>query len=231
MDTQADFAFLTEAVAEKFNPLLEGEYLVIQLHSGNLQLKPLHRGFDYFAARTFSELENLGSDCITYVVRLMQQGKLHHVDGAGRATQQSREQNWIIHCNYNNSSLEQNSDLACELEACRCSYPICWSLKNIGFRDIHIQYWSATTCLVEDYGAEIETCPNCGTSLIDETEPEEEAEPEPNCDDCEDWEEVPTVCVGCRYYNGDGYLVCTIHPTGVEEETCPDHWQQDRSVL
>ncbi|MBC1218767.1 hypothetical protein GNF10_27905 [Nostoc sp. UCD121] len=42
---------------------------------------------------------------------------------------------------------------------------------------------------------------------------------------------IPTNCRGCRNFHGIEYegvmLVCAIHPTGIEEKTCPD-WKSFR---
>ncbi len=32
----------------------------------------------------------------------------------------------------------------------------------------------------------------------------------------------PKACVGCVFYHGKGKLICAVHPSGVEEDTCPD---------
>ncbi len=216
MDTQADFIFLIERVADKFNPLQNGEYLVIQICAQSLRLHPLHRGFDYLAARSFCEFENLSSD---YSIRIVQQGKLHHVNASGLPTQQSKEQDWKIHEHYYNARFSPETD--CDIEVCNCSYPVFWSDRSVIARDGETrQAWLPVTCLVEDFGREVNYCPNCNSTLVEEVEPEEVED--------EDCEEVPTACVGCRYYNSDSLLACAIHPLGVDEtvEICPDYSQQ-----
>ncbi len=102
MDTQEDFVFLNDRVADKFNPYQEGEYLVIQTRNG-WRLHPLHRGFDYRTAKSFCDTENMGSDYSHYSVRIIHQGKLHRVDWDGAATEPSREQDWKIEEEYYNA--------------------------------------------------------------------------------------------------------------------------------
>lgn len=221
MDTEADFIFLNERVAEKFNPFQEGEYLVIQVSSGNLRLYALHRGFDYRVARSFCEFENLSSDYSTYSIRVVQQGKLHYVNGNGLPTQQSKEQDWKILEHYYNA--RSASDADCEIKVCNCSYPVFWSDRTIIARDGETrQVWLPTTCLIEDFGREINYCPNCNMTLVEEIE---EVETEPEEGDCQ---EVPDTCVGCSYYNSDSLITCAIHPSGIDEgvEVCPDYWSQ-----
>lgn len=214
MDTKADFLFLLEHVADKFNPFQDGEYLVIQVRSKNLRLRPLHRGFDYQEARSFCDFENLANDYSTYGLRIMHNGKLHHVDGDGLATTQSKEQQWLIHEDYYNARFVDNLD--CEIEVCDCSYPVFWSFSSGNPIFESNQVWQPITCLIDDSGREIDSCPNCGTALIEEMEEETEEE---------DGEQVPSACVGCQYYNSGGLLTCTIHPLGAEGEDCPDYSQ------
>jgi hypothetical protein len=216
MDTQADFIFLQERVAEKFNRLQDGEYLVIQTRSKNLRLHPLHRGFDYKKAKSFCEFENLASDYNHYSERVVHQGKLHHIDCDGLPTKLSLEQDWKIGEHYYNARFAEDAD--CEIEVCNCSYPVFWSFRSVLARNgATSQTWLPITCLVDDFGREINRCPNCNISL----EPEEVED-----DDC--CEEVPDTCVGCRYYNSDDLLTCAIHPLGVDEtvEVCPDYSPQ-----
>jgi hypothetical protein len=211
MDSKEDFTFLLEHKAEKFNPFQEGEYLVIQTRSKNLRLHALHRGFDYRKARSFCEMENMASDYNHYTERVVYQGKLHHVDDDGQATKLSSEQNWLIHEQFYNARFVENLD--CQIEVCACSYPVFWSWEGVD-SNAEPRVWSATTCLVDDFGRKVTHCPNCHISL----EPEEVEEE----DDCE---EVPAPCVSCGFYNSDSLVACAIHPLGLDEqvEVCADY--------
>ncbi|OKH31741.1 hypothetical protein NIES2101_41305 [Calothrix sp. HK-06] len=215
MDTQEDFVFLNDRVAEKFNPYQEGEYLVVQTRSG-WRLHPLHRGFDYRAANKFCEMENLGSDYSHYSVRVVHQGKLHCVDWEGAATKPSKEQDWKIHEEYYNARYKDNLD--CEIETCDCSYPVFW---NYGTRILNgeaSEVWRPITCLVEDHGREIDNCPNCNTRLGNSPEDEE---------DEEYWDDMPPVCEGCRYYySADNSIVCAVHPQGPDDDYICSDWEQ-----
>ncbi|MHC5721198.1 MAG: hypothetical protein ACYTX0_56560, partial [Nostoc sp.] len=68
------------------------------------------------------------------------------------------------------------------------------------------------TCLKNDNdnGRDITVCPNCGEILIED-----------NDDDF-----VMSACQGCSNYHGEFYqdiqLVCAIHPSGCNDENCPD---------
>jgi hypothetical protein len=216
MDNQSDFVFLMERVAQKHNPLQEGEYIVLQTRSKNLRLHPLHRGFDWRKAKSFCEFENMASDFNHYSERVVHQGKLHHINCDGVATKLSFEQDWKIGEDYYNARFAQDAD--CEIKVCDCSYPVFWSFRSVIARNGETRLdWLPITCLVEDFGREINYCPNCNISL----EPEEVEEEE----DCE---EVPALCQGCSYYNTDSPIPCAVHPSGIDEEVefCPDYWSQ-----
>ncbi|BAZ18792.1 hypothetical protein NIES4071_106770 (plasmid) [Calothrix sp. NIES-4071] len=214
MDTKEDFVFLLEHAVERFNPYQEGEYLVVQTRSG-WRLHPLHRGFDYRTAKSFCELENMGSDYNHYSVRIIQQGKLHYVDCDGAATKLSKEQDWKIHEDYYNARYVENSE--CDIEVCSCSYPVFWSYKTCFNSDKEaVEVWHPVTCLVNDNDREIENCPNCGARLIEEDEEDESWEEEY-------WEEAPEPCKGCKYYGSDSPLLCAVHPYGPVNDICPDY--------
>jgi hypothetical protein len=214
MDNPDDFVFLLEEVANRFNPYLQDEYLVIQTRSGNLSLHALHRGFDYQVARDFAEMENLGSDYNHYSVRVMHNGKLHCVDSSGNPTTLSREQDWKIHSDYPTAFLTDERE--CGIEVCECSYPTFWGWGNtINSQGEAVEVWRAVTCLEGDNGREIDTCPNCGISLTSEDELE--------ADDGWDWEQIPEVCTGCKYYAYLDEIVCALHPFGAEGDFCPDY--------
>jgi hypothetical protein len=213
MDTKEDFSFLLEHVAEKFNPYQEGEYLIIQTRSG-WRLHPLHRGFDYRAAKSFCDMENMGSDYSHYSVRIIHQGKLHRVDWDGAPTEPSKEQDWKIAEDYYNARYIERLD--CEIEVCKCSYPVFWNYKSYtNSYGEGATKWRPITCLVEDHGREIDSCPNCGARLIEEDEDESWEE--------EFWEEAPSPCKGCSYYSGESSLLCTVHPYGLVDDICPDY--------
>jgi hypothetical protein len=220
MDTQSDFVFLMERVAQKFNPLQEGEYIVLQTRTKNLRLYPLHRGFDWREAKSFCDFENMASDFNHYSERVVYQGKLHHVNDEGGATKVSFEQDWKILEEYFIARFTPDAD--CEIEVCDCSYPVFYSYRSVVARNGETnQVWLPITCLENDFGREITYCPNCTISLGPEEIEEEE-------DSWFDWEEVPTVCIGCSYYNINSPIPCTVHPLGIdaEVEVCPDYWQQ-----
>lgn len=210
MDTKEDFVFLLEHVAERFNPYQEGEYLVIQTRSG-WRLYPLHRGFDYARAKSKCDMENMGSDYNHYSVRIIHQGKLHHVDWDGVATEPSKEQDWKIHEEYYNARYVE--DLDCEIEVCKCSYPVFWNWKSCVNSDGEATTdWHPITCLVNDHGREIENCPNCRTRLIEEEEDYEE----------EEYSSLPDTCIGCKYYSDNYIMACAVHPYGPDKDICPD---------
>lgn len=223
MDSEADFVFLNERVAEKFNPLQEWEYIVIQTRSSNLRLTPLHRGFDYQKAKSFCEMENMGSDYHHYTVRVVHQGILYHVGDNGLATRVSKEQNWEIKQSYYDARFTEDQD--CEIEVCSCTYPVFWSWRQVpGAGGQMVRDWRPVTCLAEDYEREVNHCPNCNQPLLSLLE-EDIDPPGEDEDDWWDWEEVPETCKGCKYYNLNSEISCAIHPSGVEEN-CKDYSQE-----
>jgi hypothetical protein len=211
MDTKEDFEFLHAYVAEKFNPYDEGEYIVIQTWSKSIRLRALHRGFDYRAAKSFCELENLGSDYNHYSLRIVYQGKLHHVDFDGAPTIKSREQDWKVAADYLQVHYDRNLDG--EIEVCNCSYPVFWALKTyINQHGEGADKLIPVTCLIEDHGRDIDCCPNCSARLIEEE------------DDSEDiWEEAPDTCKGCKYYSDNYFVPCAVRPYGPDDAICPDY--------
>ncbi|BAZ18795.1 hypothetical protein NIES4071_106800 (plasmid) [Calothrix sp. NIES-4071] len=74
------------------------------------------------------------------------------------------------------------------------------------------QRWRPITCLVDDHGRDIDSCPNCGTALIEQDDEEEEEE---------DW--APEPCKGCKYYSSNYLVACAVHPYGPDDDICPDY--------
>ncbi|BAZ18964.1 hypothetical protein NIES4071_108490 (plasmid) [Calothrix sp. NIES-4071] len=219
MDTSYDFAFLVRRVADKFNPYQEGEYIVIQTRSKSIRRIALHRGFDYRAAKQFCELENLGSDYNHYSVRIINQGKLHHVNYDGAVGKLSKEQDWKIAEEYYNARYVE--DLDCEIEICDCSYPIFWNHKSITtLTGESVTDWLPVTCLIDDNGRDISCCPNCGAEFFEDDDyVEEEFDEEENM-----YIDTPEYCLGCSYFHGKRF-VCAVHPEGIEESICKD-WEK-----
>lgn len=221
MDTQEDFLFLEQCIAEKYNPLTEGEYIVIQTRTGSWRLHPLHRGFSYWQADRFAELENLGSDYCHYSVRILHNGKLHKVDTNGYPTEVAKEQDWQVHQQYYDARYVENQD--CDIHTCLCSYPVFWHWRDVpGAYGQTVRDWRSVTCIVEDYGREINHCPNCNQPLLSLLE-EDIDPPGEDEDDWWDWEETPETCQGCQYYNTNSQVACAVHPFGTEDEYCPDY--------
>jgi hypothetical protein len=214
MDSPDDFVFLLEEVANRFNPLYEGEYLVIQVRSGNRRLYALHRGFNYQIAKDFAEMENLGSDYNHYTIRIIHNGKLHHVDASGHPTTESREQDWKIDSTYSHYPY-LTEDRDCGIEVCECSYPVFWSWRSTNdSQGQPEEIWQAVTCLSQDHGRVVTLCPNCQRPLVEVEDYEE------------DWNfyfPIPETCVGCKYYAHTYEIVCALHPKGIEGNFCPDY--------
>lgn len=221
MDNNEEFLFLNPKIAERVNPLQEGEYIVIQTRLGHWRLCPLIRSFSYWEAKSFCDGENMGADYSHYSIRIVHEEKLHRVDINGYPAQISKEQDWQVHPDYYNARYVNNED--CEVETCSCSYPIFWSWQSVpGAGNQMVQDWRAVTCLVEDSGRMVKHCPNCQAPLLIN----EDADPQNEEDGWFGWgDEIPEVCQGCQYYSTE-FAGCAIHPTGVEGETCQDYSHQ-----
>ncbi|WP_392530210.1 hypothetical protein [Nostoc sp. C117] len=109
----------------------------------------------------------------------------------------SEQQFWKIHPDY------KFRDVDGEIEICSCSY-----LYFVGGTQI-------LTCLENDNGSSITLCPNCGISLKQDEDQEED-----------DDDYTPLACLGCSNYDGEFYgdnqLICAIHPYGCGSDFCPD---------
>jgi hypothetical protein len=199
MDTKEDFVFLTDDVADKFNPYQEGEYLVIQVHTKDILLRSLHRGFDYHAAKNFSDLIRLNNRGKHYYLRVIHLKKLYTVNWDGAPVKLAHQQDWKIHEDYYKRHHTENLD--CRVETCVCSYPLFWSWEDYthpnGDPD---QLWRPMTCLIDDHGREVDNCPNCDKKLI-----------------------ASKVCTGCKYYNDNFLLACAVNPCGSVDNICPDY--------
>lgn len=217
MDNQEDFLLLEEHIAERFNPLQEGEYIVLQTRTGSWRLHPLLRTFSYWQAENRCSMENMGADYSHYSVRIVQDGKLHRVDMNGYANQLSKEQDWQIQQEYWNARYVEKAD--CEIETCRCSYPVFWSWRQVlGAGSQMVRDWRALTCLVQDHGRMVSKCPNCEAPLL----VDEDNDPQ-NEEDCWfGWDHAAEMCGDCKYFNFS-FAGCAVHPFGVEGETCPDY--------
>lgn len=179
MNTNSLSSIVQEYEAQYANPIQENEYVALKVPSQGLNLKILHRGFDYQAAKSFCQTHNFGTKHQPYSLRVMLGGKLHHVDCKGTATKQSKEQVWKIslehyqmhHCG---SFHEFLGDYAVGIEVCSCSYPVFWiHERQSGENKGAITFSSPYTCLVEDNGQPIDYCPNCHAPLFEEVEAEE----------------------------------------------------------
>ncbi len=214
MDTPTDFLFLREDIAMRHNPFYEGEYLVIQTSPRRIKLHVEYRTYDYSKAVSRCELENLAHDYSSFAVRVFHEGKLWRFNINGHPTKPSEQQNWDIHPDYLAVHYDRNSDG--EIVVHECSYPYFSSLKSLINRHGEAaEHWQPLTCLQEDEGREINACPNCGYSLVDDEDEDEDED-----------DDVPTACIGCGNYDGEFYgdarLICAIHPYGCSDEICPD---------
>ncbi|BDA76090.1 hypothetical protein CAL7716_102560 (plasmid) [Calothrix sp. PCC 7716] len=208
MDNPIDFQFLDEEFATAFNKV----YLIIRTHPVTATLYVA--GTTNYKEKAISILEssNLGSDAYVFSLRIMQFGKLWNEDSSI-----SQQQDWQIHQEYRKASIDMTVDG--EIIPCDCSYPLFSALGTcLNTENEAIEYWYYVTCLEEDNGRQVETCPNCGKTLHDE-----------NDEDNEDDEEKsqPIACVGCKNYHGESYngvdLICAIHPSGYNiSSNCPD---------
>lgn len=221
MDTNDEFIFLNPVIAERFNPLAEGEYIVIQTRTGSWRLHLLLRTFSYWQAENRCSMENMGADYSHYSIRIVHGGKLHRVDINGYPAQISKEQDWQLHPDYYNARYVNNED--CEIETCPCSYPVFWSWQNVaGAGGQIVRDWRALTCLVEDSARMVKHCPNCASPLLID----EDNDPENEEDGWFGWgDEIPEVCEGCQYYSVE-FAGCAIHPSGVEGDFCADYSQE-----
>lgn len=105
------------------------------------------------------------------------------------------------------------------LEFCKvCGYPVFYSLSyyDNGEGD-WVECWQPVDPIKgDDFLNEIDNCPNCDTQLIS------------NDEDCNEYElpTIPVTCNGCSNYHGQVYnnnlLICAIHPSGSDKESCPD---------
>jgi hypothetical protein len=214
MDTPADFIFLREDIADRFNPFYQGEYLVIQTVPSRMKLHVEYHTHDYGKANSRCDIENFANDYTSFGVRIFHQGKLWRVNCNGEPVELSKQQNWQIHPDYLTVHRDRSSDG--EIVVHNCSYPYFSALvarrnKYEEFIDIA----QPLTCLQDDTGREINACPNCGYSLVEEDDDDEDE----GCD-------IPIACIGCSNYHGEFYkdvpLVCGIHPYGSSDKTCPD---------
>jgi hypothetical protein len=196
MDTPTDFKFLEENIAIKYNPNFgEKEYLVIQAYPLRKSIRVVYRSYNYQEAEQFCNLENLSSDYSSFVTRIYHNDKLWTPEAiTGIPYRISEQQFWEIHPNY--ETINANN-----IQVCGCSYPyFSWNCQLI-------------TCLKDNHARPITLCPNCGSSLIENEETDDD-------------DFIPSACRGCSNYDGEFYegnqLICAIHPYGWNDENCPD---------
>ncbi|AFY45738.1 hypothetical protein [Nostoc sp. PCC 7107] len=208
MDTAADLLFLNEEVALRINSFSEGEYLVIQTYPQEKSLKVSKRSFDYNDAKQYCELEGLSHDYATFELRIIRDNKLWTVNNLGYPRTISQQQDWKVSPEYF-EAIKDNDNYG-EIIVCFCSYPY--------FHGEAVECWHSVTCLVDDHGREIHSCPNCHISLVDELDD--------NSDDFYEQITQPAVCIGCANYHGQEYaeelLICAVHPYGWDGVSCPD---------
>ncbi|MCC5640277.1 hypothetical protein LC593_31480 [Nostoc sp. CHAB 5844] len=171
MDTDTDLLFLSEEIVANFNPYQEGEYLVIQSYPYRKSLRVNKRSFDYDEARKYCELENLAHDDTSFALRVVHEKKLHLVDFSGCLCSLSLQQDWKIAPEYLAAGCNENTDG--EILICSCSYPYFWSLATCTNIGEVVEYWQPITCLIDDHGREIDSCPNCHIPLLDD-DPEDD---------------------------------------------------------
>lgn len=215
MDLAQDHKFLNESIANKFNPMNEGEFFVIQTLPATAKLYILHRGFDLKEATGEYELENFAHDYTSFGLRIFYEGKLWRVGHDGKPTYVSKQQQWIIHEDY--LITDDCKYIDSEIKTHDCSYPYFSCTRSILSKCNGVMYcWETLTCLEEDHGRQILWCPNCSKSLDNEDEDLEEDE-----------EDIPITCVGCKNYHGKFYdsiqLVCAINPFGCNDLQCEDY--------
>lgn len=192
--------------------------MVIRTYPRDKGLRCVFKSFNYRKACDRMHLENLGSDFYAFALRMFFCGKLYKVEADGTRGAISRQQNWQIHSDYLEAHYDLNSEG--ELLICNCSYPYYSALIVYSSLADNRAASQPLTCLVNDNGREIIVCPNCGSRLLVEEEEEDYY--------CEDEEySVPATCDGCSNYHGNFYgdnqLICAIHPSGFEGESCPDY--------
>ncbi|WP_341531644.1 hypothetical protein WKK05_36340 (plasmid) [Nostoc sp. UHCC 0302] len=219
MDTERDFLFYNPRIATKYNPFYEGEYLIIQTYPREHKLIVEHRSFDYVDAKSHCELENLANDYTSFSLRIFCDSKLWDVNYEGKRASISKQQNWRIAQEYLEAHYDPHTDG--EVVVCQCSYPYFSSLTSyINNNGESTTSWQPLTCLVTGKGQDIQTCPNCNTSLVRVNESEDDDF------DFDDQVSRPIACIGCANYHGQEYggnvLVCAIHAHGWDNENCPD---------
>ncbi|MBW4617217.1 MAG: hypothetical protein KME21_29080 [Desmonostoc vinosum HA7617-LM4] len=168
------------------------------------------RTFDYESALSHERIQNLSHDHTSFSLRIFYQQQLWTVT-EGKPNKISKQQDWKIAGEFLNANYDENAEG--EIVVCDCSYPF---FRALMIGDENNEFWQPITCLVNDQMREIDNCPNCNFSLI-ENEVDE--------DDFED--PIPSACVGCQNYHGieygDNFLVCGIHPYGWDDNECPDY--------
>lgn len=226
MDTATDFLFLNEESVLKINPYQDGEYLVIQNACCKKGLLVHHRTFNYQQAIVSRHLENLAYDYATFALRIFHEQKLWIVDDLGQPCKISGQQDWKVAQEYLEADRDEN--MPGEIVACFCSYIYFWSLATCTNNNGEVvEYWQPITCLIEDRGREIDSCPNCQSALIDNDDNGSYSEP----DNFYKQITQPTVCIGCANYHGQDYagnvLICAIHPYAWDGASCPDFAKND----
>lgn len=207
MDNPSDFQYLDELFATPFNKT----YLVVRTYPITWRLYVVEITIHKEKAISVCESSNLGNENSCFSLRVLQFGKLWHENGA-----LSQEQDWQVHHDYKIASRDLCTDG--EIITCDCSYPLFSALSTqLNAYNEPTEYWYYMTCLEDDNGRHIETCPNCGKVLQDEEDENLENENQ------------PIACVGCKNYHGETYnevpLICAIYPSGYHKSTiCPD-WQ------
>ncbi|WGV29229.1 hypothetical protein [Halotia branconii] len=207
MDSEQDFLFCNERIADRFNPFYEGEYLIIQTYPSEKKLVINKRCLNYESAKDHCNLENLAHDYTSFAVRIFHEGRLWDIDFLGNPSRLSKQQDWKIVQEYLDVDYDGETN---EALICSCSYPYIERLIN--------DRWSSFTSLFDDKGRSIEYCPNCNVTLIEQVD----------CDgDFSFYEQPrPVSCVGCDNYHGQFYgenlLTCAIHPHGWNDDICPD---------
>jgi hypothetical protein len=168
MDTERDFLFLNERTAKEFNSFHEREYLVIQTYPVGRSLRVEHRSFDYRAAKSSCELENMAHDYTSFGLRIFYNSKLWTVDFEGNPHSLSEQQDWKIAHKYFQLCKTENTEY--KIVICQCSYPYFSALWS-GEYSSQLQL---KTCLVDDHSREIDHCPNCDCALTEDEDEDED---------------------------------------------------------